>query len=135
MKARKIVFRIIRVSISVLVVVLILMFFVALGKKAYAFGYRVFTETSVDEEPGKDVVVLVRSDMSKRDVGQLLEEKGLVSDQWLFLVQYALTDFDTIAPGTYTLNTAMTVHEMAEIMSGEDEEDTESDDVITEEGA
>lgn len=131
MKARKIVFRIIRISISVLIVVIILMVFVSIGKKAYDFGYRIFTETAVDEEPGKDVVVLVRSDMGKRDVAEMLEEKGLVNDKWLFLIQYRLTDFDTIAPGTYTLNTAMTVHDMAAAMSGEDESSTEAEELIT----
>lgn len=128
MKVRKIIFRILRVGVSVVVVILILMLFLALGRRAYEFGYRIFTETSVDEEPGKDVVVLVRSDMSKRDVAEMLEEKGLVNDSWLFLIQYRLTDYKRIEPGTYTLNTSMTTHDMAAIMAGaeEDTEDTES---------
>lgn len=125
MKSRKIIFRIIRVGIAVLITILILMLFLSLGKKAYEFGYRIFTETAVDEAPGKDVVVLVRSDMSKKEVAEMLEQKGLVNDATLFMIQYKLTDFDEIAPGTYTLNTSMTVHDMAAAMSPM-EQDTEN---------
>ena len=117
MKTRKIIYRIIRIGIAVLVTILILMLFLSIGKKAYEFGYRIFTETAVDEAPGKDVVVLVRSDMDKKDVAEMLEQKGLVNDARLFLIQYKLTDYDEIAPGTYTLNTSMTVHDMAAAMS------------------
>ncbi len=125
MKTRKILFRIIRIGIAVLATILILMLFLSIGKKAYEFGYRIFTETAVDKEPGKDVVVLVRSDMSKKDVAEMLEQKGLVNDASLFLIQYRLTDYDEIAPGTYTLNTSMTVHDMAAAMSPM-ENDTET---------
>lgn len=135
MKARKIVFRIIYIGITVLAVILILMFLLWVGKRGYEFGYRVFTETSAAEPPGKDVVVLIRSDMSKRDVAEMLEEKGLIKDPWLFLIQYRLTDFKKIEPGTYTLNTSMTVHDMAAIMEGSEEEtEGENEDGSDEEG-
>ena len=122
MKAKKTVFRIVYIALSVLAVILILMFLLWVGRKGYEFGYRVFTETAVSEPPGKDVVVLVRSDMGKRDVANMLEEKGLIKDPWLFLVQYRLTNFKEIKPGTYTLNTSMTVHDIAAILEGSEEE-------------
>ncbi len=127
MSAKKIVFRIIYIAASVLAVILILMFLLWVGRRGYEFGYRIFTETAASEPPGKDVVVLIRSDMSKRDVAKLLEEKGLVKDDLLFLAQYALTDYDKIEPGTYTMNTSMSVHEIAELMEGEAESETESE--------
>ena len=126
MKAKKIVFRIIYIAVTVLAVILILMFLLWVGRRGYEFGYRVFTETTVSEPPGKDVVVLIRSDMSEKDVAEMLKEKGLIKDPWLFLIQYKLTDFDKMEPGTYTLNTSMSVHDMAAIMEG-GEEDTEED--------
>lgn len=124
MKTSKVILQIVRIGITVVIVILILIGLVELGKRGYEFGYRIFTESAQEEAPGKDVVVLIRSDMSKQDVAQLLTDKGLVSDPLLFLVQYRLTSYDKIVPGTYTLNTSMTVHDMAAAMSGED--DTES---------
>ncbi len=127
MKAKKIVFRIIYIAVTVLAVILILMFLMWVGRRGYEFGYRVFTETSAAEPPGKDVVVLIRSDMSKRDVAEMLEEKGLIKDPLLFLIQYRLTDFDKIEPGTYTLNTSMSVHDIAAAMEGSEEETEEGE--------
>ena len=125
--ARRVLILIIRLGIGVLFIVLALLLLSKVVSGSYDFGYRIFTEKSVDEGEGKDVVVLIREGMGAKEVAELLEEKGLTKDKWLFLVQYKLTGAKEIKSGTYTLNTAMTVHDIAVALSGEEETELEGE--------
>ena len=79
----------------------------------------------MESAPGTDKTVTVTADMSAKDVGRQLEEKGLIRDANLFVVQLGLSSYSgAIKAGTYTLNTSMTAEEMMQIMAAE--EDTES---------
>ena len=121
MSTSKIVMRIVSVSFSILVVVLVLVGFAKLGNFAFDFGYRVFTEQPVSKAPGKDVIVQVESGMSDSQLGQLLEDKGLISDKTLFVAQLKLSAYEKkIKPGIYTLNTSKTAKEMMQIMATTD---------------
>ncbi|MDE7062435.1 MAG: endolytic transglycosylase MltG, partial [Lachnospiraceae bacterium] len=81
-------------------------------------GYRVYMEDPVSQEPGRDVVVQVDKNMSSSALGSMLEDKGLVRDGTLFMIQLKLSAYsDKIMPGIYTLNTSMTPREMIEIMA------------------
>lgn len=127
MSARKIVMRIVSISFSVLVVVLVVFVLFRTGKYAYDFGYRVYTEKPVSAEPGRDIVVEVKEGMSGFALGKLLEEKQLIRDDKLFAVQLKTSGYaDHIKPGIYTLNTSMTSKEMMQIMAKrtDTEEDT-----------
>lgn len=118
MNAKKVVFKIVNISFSVLVVVLVVFVMFRLGTYAYDFGYRVYMEQPVSAEPGRDVVVEVEQNMSTKALADMLEEKRLVRDSNLFLVQLKLSAYaDKIKPGIYTLNTSMTPREMIEEMS------------------
>lgn len=128
MKVNKVIFGFVRFSFSILVILLIVVGLVKLGNYCYDFGYRVFTETSIDSEPGRDVVVKVTEDMSERDIGSMLEEKGLVRDSTLFFAQLKLSAYSgKLRPGTYTLNTSMIAKDMMVVMSAVPEEDTSAD--------
>lgn len=84
----------------------------------------------MDKEPGRDVVVQVTSDMSESDIGQMLEEKGLIRDGRLFLAQLKLSAYSgKLLPGIYTLSTSMTGRDMMEVMAEEAAEDTKESDV------
>ena len=116
---------VIRAVILVICVVAV----INVGKKAYDFGFRVFTEGPVAEAPGRDIVMSVEAGEGKTDIAKKLEEKGITSDWMLFYVQSKLSEFKgSIDPGTYTLNNSMTTDEIlavltnAEIESDEDEE-------------
>ena len=76
MDINRIVFKIVSISFSILVALLIVMGLVKLGNYCYDFGYRVFTESPVDAEPGRDVVLQIGADMSEMEIGGLLEEKA-----------------------------------------------------------
>lgn len=118
MNAKKVVFKIVNISFSILVVVLVIFVMFRLGTYAYAFGYRVYTEEAMSPKPGRDVVVEVEQNMASTALADMLEEKRLVRDSNLFLVQLKLSAYaDKIKPGIYTLNTSMTPREMIEEMS------------------
>lgn len=126
MKLNKVIFKFVSLSFSILVMLLVVVGLVELGSFCYDFGYRVFTETSVDEEPGREVVVQITSDMSEREIGDMLEEEGLVRDGKLFYAQLKLSAYSgDLLPGIYTLNTAMTGKDMIVVMAAGTEESTE----------
>ena len=133
------------VRASILAVLILVIF--RTGQKAYEFGFRIFTEEAMSPAPGRDVAVTIVQGDSTMDVGEMLEEKGLIRDSKLFYVQKKCSVYDDdIKPGFYTLNTSMTAEDMFAIIAGrKDEEgeggseDEESDelgiDVTTEETA
>ena len=69
MDVNKLVFRFVRVSFSILILLLVLVGFVKIGTYCYDFGYRVFAEQPV--EPGRDVTVEIKSGMSDRDIAKM----------------------------------------------------------------
>lgn len=118
------------VLLSILIeVILVVVFVLAVwntGKWAYDFGYHVFAEQTVDEEPGRDIQVTIAQGDSNRNICNMLEEKGLIYDADPFFVRLMLTDYRSLLkPGTYTLNTSMLKEEMMAVMSGETLEEEE----------
>ena len=110
------------VLLSILIeVILVVVFVLAVwnaGKWAYDFGYHVFAEQTVDEEPGRDIQVTIAQGDSNRNICNMLEEKGLIYDADPFFVRLMLTDYRSLLkPGTYTLNTSMLKEEMMAVMS------------------
>ncbi len=129
MNANKIILKIVSISFSVLILILLAAGIYQGGRKVYSFGYRVFTESPVDlPEEGEDKVVQVTSQMGAKDIGELLEKKGLIRDANLFVLQLKLSSYSKeLKAGTYTLSTSMTAHEMMQVMSAEELEDTETE--------
>ena len=126
MKWNKVVFKFVSISFSIQVALLVVGGLFEIGSYCYDFGYRVFTESPVDEAPGRDVTVSVTADMSEHDIGKMLKEEGLVEDANLFYAQLKLSAYSgKLKPGVYTLNTSMTAREMFVIMAA-DAGDTES---------
>ena len=93
MKWNKVVFKFVSISFSILVALLVVVGLIELGSYCYDFGYRVFTESPVDETPGRDVTVSVTADMSEHDIGKMLKEEGLVEDANLFYAQLKLSAY------------------------------------------
>lgn len=122
MRSSKIVLKIVGTMLSLLITVLVVVGLFRAGEWAYGFGYRVFTESAVESAPGTDKSVTISSDMSAKEIGNLLEEKGLIRDANLFVAQLKLSSYaDDLKSGTYTLNTSMTAKEMMQVMSAEEE--------------
>lgn len=87
---------------------------------SYEYGYRVFTEEPVSSGEGRTISVSVEDPVSVKDVGVMLEERGLIRDANLFVIQELLSEnHGKIQPGIYDLSTAMTAEEMLDVMSAD----------------
>ena len=123
MGGRQIVGAVFGTVFRVVVAAVVLMFIYRYSLMAYDYGYRVFGEEPMDEEPGRDVTIEVAESDDAQDIGLMLEQKGLIRDSWLFVIHEKLSGSETgIISGTYELNTAMTVDEMLEVMAAPEEE-------------
>ena len=94
---------------------------------AYDYGYRIFTEPAISSGEGRKITVSITSDMSPSDIGELLENKGLVRDGKLFILQYYLSEFrKDVKTGTFELSTAMTAEQMMEVMASPQEDEADA---------
>jgi UPF0755 protein len=130
MDAGRILMKFFSLCLSVIVFVVFAFLLYRMGEYSFDFGYRVFTEKAMTtEENAKDKVVRITSDMGAKEIGDLLESKELIRDSNLFVVQLMLSAYkDDMKPGTYTLSTSMTAKEMMQVISAEEEEETETED-------
>ena len=74
--------------------------------RGYAFGHSLFYESSVEQAPGRDIVVTVPDGQSDSDTIHELKKDGLIDNELAMRVQMKFYDYE-IHPGTYTLNTAI----------------------------
>lgn len=127
MDFNKALFGFIKVAFTIMVILLIVFGAVKICSVGYDFGYRVFTEPAISKQLGTDILVDVTDKMSEKEIGQLLEDKGLVKDGNLFYLQLKLSAYSKkLVPGIYTLNTSMTAKEMMVVMAGKKKEEPDS---------
>lgn len=113
---------ILKITAAVAVVLLIYNF----SMKAYDFGYRIFAEEPMELGAGRTVSVSIVDGKSVSEIGEILEEKGLIRDAKLFYFQEMFSEYKgELKPGVYELSTGMTPYEMMEIMSASGEEEEE----------
>lgn len=120
MKTRDLVFRIFKACIAIAIAMVICMFVYRTASKAYDFGFRIFSEEPMTAEPGYTMSVAIVEGKSAMEIGEILEDKGLIESAYLFYIQEKLSDYhDKLQPGIYELSTAMTPEEMMAIMASE----------------
>lgn len=117
-KIKEIVMSVFSIAFKVVIVVIASMFIYKYALIAFDYGHRIFSEEPMSTGEGRKVTVTISSDMNASNIGQLLENKGLIRDAKLFVLQERLSEcHDKIQPGEYELTTAMTAEEMMIIMS------------------
>jgi len=131
-KTRDLVFRIFKACIAIAIAMVICMFVYRTAAKAYDFGFRIFSEEPMTPEPGYTMSVAIVEGKSAMEIGQILEDKGLIESAYLFYIQEKLSDYhDKLQPGIYELSTAMTPEEMMAIMAAEQVPITDEDEYET----
>ena len=125
MKTKQVVFAVLGTIFKVVAAIVIVYFVYEASIMAYDYGYRVFTEPAMAKEgEGVDITVDITMGKTEKQIGQILESKGLVRDGNLFYIQTLLSEYSgKLLPGSYVLNTSMTAKEMMKIMSTEPEEE------------
>ena len=126
MKARYLITAAVETIIKVVVLAAVVVFIVRGASKAYDFGYRVFADEPISVSGGRTITVGISENMSVKDIALMLEEKGLIEDADLFVVQELLSAYHgELRPGIYDLGTDMTATQMMEIMSASGQETDE----------
>ncbi|MCR5250227.1 MAG: endolytic transglycosylase MltG [Lachnospiraceae bacterium] len=130
MSPRKVAWAIIKAVFAVVIAAVIMMLVYRFALDAYDFGFRIFAEEPVSPEPGLTMSVAIVEGKSPMEIGEILKEKGLIRDAWLFYLQEMFSSYHKeLQPGVYELNTAMTPEEMMAVMAtgkgGEVSEDEE----------
>ena len=133
MNGKYLVGAVIEAVIKVIVIAVVVMFVFRTATTAYDFGYKVFADKPVSVSGGRTITVGIAESASVKDIAQMLEEKGLIEDARLFVVQDLLSAYHgEILPGIYYLSTSMTAEEMLAVMSTPAEESKEEDDDVGE---
>lgn len=138
MNTKALIGTVIETIIKVLVVAAAIIIVFKGATKAYDFGYRVFADEPMSPNNGRTITVGIAQDADIKDIARMLEEKGLIEDANLFVVQELLSaQHNKILPGIYDLNTGMKAAEMLEIMATQTEDgsdvDTSTEEIQTEE--
>ena len=122
MDVKKILLSVAKSIMTLVVVVFILMVVYRVMLKAYDFGYRIFAEEAMSPAPGLTISVAIVEGKSVMEIGEILEEKGLIRSATLFYLQELVSSYHgELQPGIYELSTAMTPTEMMEIMAETDD--------------
>ena len=133
MNGKYLVGAVIEAVIKVIVIAVVVMFVFRTATTAYDFGYKVFADKPVSVSGGRTITVGIAESASVKDIAQMLEEKGLIEDARLFVVQELLSAYHgEILPGIYDLSTSTTAEEMLAVMSTPAEESKEEDDDVGE---
>ncbi len=127
MNTKALVGTVIETTLKVLILVVAMILIFKSASKAYDFGYRVFADEPMSVTGGRTITVGIAEGEDIKDIAKMLEEKGLISDYRLFIVQELLSaQHNKIQPGIYDLNTGMKAEEILKILAGEGEEEDES---------
>lgn len=111
------------IKIAIAAVVIIFVFKAAVS--AYDFGFQLFADIPVSEGEGRTVSVTISEMQDARDVGKLLEEKGIIRDATAFILLAKLSENeDGIQAGSYELSTSMSMEKILEVLC-ETEDTTE----------
>ncbi len=123
---KKIIYGVLKIAFKIALMIALVILVYNLGLKAYDFGYRIFAEKPVEIGAGRFVSVSIVDGKSVSEIGDILEEKGLIRDAGLFYFQVMFSEYkDELKPGVYQLSTGMTPYEMMEIMSASEETEEE----------
>lgn len=118
----------VQIIVKVAVFAIIIMYVFRAAAAAYDYGYRVFTEEAVSTGEGRIISVSIEGSQSVLDVGNMLQEKGLIRDGKLFVIQELLSEnHGNIQPGVYDLNTSMTAQDMLDVIAIKPETDEEAE--------
>lgn len=127
MNVKYVIGSIVEMIIKIVAFVFIAMFVIRTATAAYDYGFRVFAEKPIDAGEGRTISVSIGNADSAKEVGEMLQERGLIRDANLFRLQELLSEnHGKIRPGIYDLSTAMTAQEMLAVIAAEPEEDAES---------
>ena len=109
------------VAARVIAAALLVLLAYTLVMAAFRFGFTVFCADSVDPPPGRDVEVTVERGETIDEFAAALYKEGVIPNEYAFRIQARLYDIG-FYPGTYTLNTSMSVREIVKTINMTEQE-------------
>lgn len=108
----------------IMIAIMILVIFVAV-RFSFRFGHSIFYQSPAEAPPGRDVEVTIEKGASIDELAEQLYDDGIITNELAFRIQGRLYKVNYY-PGTYTLNTSMTVKEILETLDMTEAEYEES---------
>ncbi|WMC91570.1 endolytic transglycosylase MltG [Kineothrix sp. MB12-C1] len=136
MNTRQLIGTVFDTVLKIVIIIVVVMFTYKYATESYDFGYRIFAEEPVSStENARIISIGITEEATVMDIGEVLEEKGLINDARLFYVQELISRYHgELKPGIYELSSDMTANEMMEVMSAEDvQQEADSEEESTEE--
>jgi UPF0755 protein len=128
MKDNKLLLKILYAVIRISGVVIVILLLYKLIFWSYDFGYRIFSDEPMEAGIGRTISVAIVDGKSVKEVGELLENKGLIRNSTLFVFQEKFSEYEGLMkPGVYELSTSMTPQEIIEYMATEQIEEEEEE--------
>ena len=87
MKVGEIIGSIVETIIKMAIFVFLIVVIYRGAHTAYDYGFRVFTEEPVSVGEGRIISVEIKEDMSAKEIGDMLQDKGLIRDARIFIFQ------------------------------------------------
>ena len=132
MKIGEIIASVLEMIIKLAVLIFLVTLIYRGAQMAYDYGYRVFTEVPVSVGEGRIISVEIKENQSAMDIGEMLQQKGLIRDGKIFYLQEKLSEYrGKEVPGIYDLSTAMSGEEMLAVICAEQEAPTEEEEPIS----
>lgn len=107
---------IVRLLMNLFFYILVVIVIINVSKFAYTFTYQLYGPDTVDEAPGRDIIIQIAKGESKMDIATKLELNHAVKSKYSFYLKTKLQDY-VIMPGTYVINSSMTYHEILSIIT------------------
>ena len=73
---------------------------------AFHLGTEIFSKEGVEEVPGTEMTIEIAQGTSLKELGEKLEEYGIVRNSIVFFIQTKIYEVKSVKPGTYTFNTS-----------------------------
>lgn len=128
MKVKYIIGAIVEFVIKAVALIFIVTYVIRGATAAYDYGFRVFAEEPMEAGEGRIISVSVGNGDTAKEVGQMLQDKGLIRDANLFRIQELLSEnHGKIQPGIYDLSTSMTAQEMLAVIAVKPEAEEEAE--------
>ena len=108
----------------IVIALMVLVIFVAV-RFSVGFGHSIFYQSPAEAPPGRDVELTIEKGASIDELAEQLYEDGVITNELAFRIQGRLYKVN-FYPGTYTLNTSMTVKEILQAIDMTEAEYEES---------
>ena len=108
----------------IMIAIMILVIFVAV-RFSFRFGHSIFYQSPAEAPPGRDIEVTIEKGASIDELAEQLYDDGIITNELAFRIQGRLYKVNYY-PGTYTLNTSMTVKEILQALDMTEAEYEES---------